>query len=110
MSERTTPNWIPIAVALIGLIGSVAAAWVTTQSKFNDELNSKASEIGRLKEQVDAAEKRLSQQQADMEKRIAQVDERLKKLDDQIELAQKAVSTLTKLGAGLFSGKSKTKE
>jgi hypothetical protein len=91
-----------IVIATITVVGSVACAWITTQAKFDKELDSKGPEVARLKQdletterrygeqqrkmeqKIEAAERRLAEQQKQLDARIGVVDDRLKKLDGQI--------------------------
>ncbi len=109
---KSTPA-IPIAVALIGVVGSVAVAWLTTQAKFSNELRDKETEVTRIKQDLAATEQRMQERQRELDAKVAAVDDRLKKLDTQIELAQAVGDKLSKLGGkvlgGFFGGGEKAK-
>jgi hypothetical protein len=108
MSEgRPASGTIHIAVAVIGLVGSLAVAWMTTGAKFNQELDGKAGEVARLRRDVETAQERLRLQQQDLDRKVSAVEDRLQKLDAQIEIAQAAADKLLKAGGGLFGGRGK---
>jgi hypothetical protein len=96
---------IHIVVALIGVAGSLAVAWMTTQARFTHELDTRGSELIHLKAQLEAAEKRLTQQQQDMDRKVAVVEEQLRKLNTQIEMAKTAAANLINAGSGFFGKK-----
>jgi chromosome segregation ATPase len=84
---------VQIIVALISMAGALGVAWITTQARFDSELESRAPELAQMKAKLDLAEQRLKA-----------VDERLHRLDAQIDLAQSAASGLVKAGSKLLSG------
>ena len=96
--EAKSSPAVPIIVAVIGVVGSVIVAYMTTQAKFNTELGAKEADITRLKLDLMATEQRLREQQRELDKKVAAVDERLKKLDRQIEVAQVLVEKMAKYG------------
>ena len=91
-SPRTT-----IGVAVIGVIGSIAVAWITTQAKFQKELDAKETEVTRMKADLDATER-----QKELDAKVTMVDDKLKRLDVQIDMAQTVIEKLGKLPKGLF--------
>jgi hypothetical protein len=98
---------IHIVVALIGVVGSLAVAWMTTQAKFTQELDTRGSELVHLQAKLEAAETRLTQQQQDMDRKVAAVEEQLRKLNTQIEMARTAATSLINAGGTFFGKKQK---
>lgn len=96
--------WVAIVVAVIGVAGSVGAAWVTTQTKFDRELDVKAGDIERMKRDLDESERRIREQQAALDRKVAEIEDRQKKLDQKIDLAEKAAAKVFRAGTGLFAG------
>ncbi len=129
--QKSSPK-ASIVLAMIGVVGSIAVAWITTQAKFNKELNSKEAEVARLKsdtaevarvkQDLEATERRLVEQQKELDRKlvaterrgaeqqkeldakIGMVDDRLKRLDAQIALAQATVDKLAKASKTAFGG------
>lgn len=104
-AERHASGLVHILVAVIGVVGSLGVAWITTQAKFSQELDSRAGEVTALRSRLEEAEQRLGRQQQEMDRKVAAVDERLRRLDAQIELAQTAARGLLKVSGGLIGGK-----
>lgn len=94
-----------IAVAIIGVIGSIAVAWITTQAKFKKELDAKETEVTRMKMDLDATERRLTERQKELDAKVTVVDDKMKKLDMQIGMAQGVIEKLGKMPRGLFGKK-----
>lgn len=97
-----------IAVAVIGVVGSIAVAWITTQAKFQKELQAKETEVTRMKTDLEATERRLTERQKELDAKVTVVDDRLKRLDAQIALGQAVIEKLGKVPkgvGGLFGGK-----
>ena len=93
-----------IAVAVLGMVASIGVAWVTTQAKFANELRLKDGEIARIKQDLEATERRLAERQREIDTKVAAVDDRLKKLDTQIEVAKAVGDQLAKYGGKLTGG------
>ncbi len=85
-------------VAVLGVIGSLGVAWMTTQAKFANELRLKDGEVARIKQDVEAAERRLAERHRELDAKVAAVDDRLKKLDTQIEVAKAVGEQLARYG------------
>lgn len=97
--ETRSSSTIAILVALLGVIGSVTAAWVTTNAKFSNEFDDKKEEILLLKQDLIVTEKRLEAQLRALDDKLDEVDQRLAKLDAQIELATEVGKSLAAGGA-----------
>jgi uncharacterized protein YoxC len=62
-SETNEPNKtiIGIVIAIIGLLGSLGGAWITTGAKFDRELEKKESEVSALSASIDKLKSELQQ-------------------------------------------------
>ena len=72
-----------IAVAVIGLLGSLGGSWIASGEKFNRELEFRGADIRELKHALAEAAKKLEDQQ-----------EKIDKIDRDIEYAKKAVADI----------------
>jgi uncharacterized protein HemX len=108
MSDAKSPApWVAILVAILGLVGSLGVAWITTGARFSQELDSKSHELARLQKELETTKKQIAQQQKEQDRKVASVEDRLKKLDLQIALAQSATNKAIQLGSGWFKRKKK---
>jgi hypothetical protein len=107
MSETRPSSAVHIAVAVIGLLGSLAVAWITTGTKFDRELDGRSGEVARLQRDLESVERGMRERQKELDQKVAAVEDRLEKLDEQIALAKDAASKLIK--TGLFGKKPEPK-
>lgn len=103
--EAKSSPTISILVALIGVAGSIGVAWITTQTKFSRELRDSESDVARMKQDLEATERRLMERQKELDAKVAAVDEQVQKLNTRIAVAQELAEKLMKLGGGQFGGK-----
>jgi hypothetical protein len=99
MTETRPSSTIHILVAVIGLVGSLAVAWITTGTKFDRELDGKSGEVTRIQRDLESVEQRMKERQKELDQKVEAVEDRLKKLDEQIALAKDAASKLMKTGS-----------
>lgn len=70
-----------MAIAIIGLAGSLGGAWIASGAKFDRELEARGEEIRELRQSLLDAQASLNEQQA-----------KLDKIEGEIELAKAAVA------------------
>jgi F0F1-type ATP synthase membrane subunit b/b' len=87
---------LQIAVAVIGLVGSLGGAWIASGTKFERELESRGEQIKALETSLTDARKKLDEQQAKLEKVTAE-----------IETAKKAVGQIAAKAGDLVWGRVK---
>jgi chromosome segregation ATPase len=86
MSEgNTSSGLVQVAIALIGVVGSLGVAWITTGTKFESELSRSQETIVSLRQQVDQLNstfkptiESLTRQQDEANKKIGELSELLK--------------------------------
>jgi uncharacterized protein HemX len=107
--ERPASGLVHIAVAVIGVAGSLGVAWLTTSARFNQELDRSGSDLTELRKSLEEAQAKLARQQREVDQKVADVEQRLKKLDTEVETAKAAVAAVTKSTRWLLgSGKKST--
>jgi len=102
MAESSKSPLIGIVVAVIGLFGSIAVAFITTQAKFSHELQGKEVEVAKLKHDLERTEQRLLEKHKELDAKVAAVDDRLRKLDAQIDVATTVADKLATYGGRMF--------
>ena len=60
MAEEKGSALAPIVIAVIGLIGSLGGAWITTGSKFESELKDNQSSVKALQNEIESVKGQLS--------------------------------------------------
>jgi len=77
-----------IAIAVIGLVGSLGGAWIASGAKFDRELDSRGGDIRLLTQALLDAREKLDEQQA-----------KIDKIDGEIEYAKETVAKIAKTAA-----------
>jgi hypothetical protein len=88
---------IQIAVALIGLFGSLGGAWIASGTKFERELEARGEEIRALEKSLGDARKSLEEQQV-----------KLEKVSGEVDMAKKAVGEIAAKAGEIVWGKLKS--
>jgi len=105
MAEEKGSALAPIAIAVIGLIGSLGGAWITTGSKFESELKDNQASVKGLQNEIESIKSQLSgkideatRQLAEMRLLLASAQKenealqaRINDLKSQIDAANKTV-------------------
>lgn len=65
-SASTGAVWVPVAVAVIGVMGSVIVAYITTGARFEDKFTSMQSTIAELTSRLDTAGRTSQTLQSDL--------------------------------------------
>lgn len=87
---------VQITIAVIGVIGSVAVAYVTTGATFESRLKADAASIGELRDSIRAVSMQLSGEVRDAQQQIARLVARLDSAHTGVDSLAKQVS---KVGA-----------
>jgi septal ring factor EnvC (AmiA/AmiB activator) len=107
MSEKGSSGIIQVAIALIGVLGSLGVAYITTGAKFQSELQAARVDINKFSKDLDEMKKsaqdidaKLTSQQGAVEKRIAELQTQLlaaenknKEFQDQLASLRTAIET-----------------
>jgi septal ring factor EnvC (AmiA/AmiB activator) len=107
MSEKGSSGIIQVAIALIGVLGSLGVAYITTGAKFQSELQAARVDINKFSGDLDEMKKsaqdidaKLTFQQGAVEKRIAELQTQLlaaenknKEFQDQLASLRTAIET-----------------
>jgi septal ring factor EnvC (AmiA/AmiB activator) len=107
MSEKGSSGIIQVAIALIGVLGSLGVAYITTGAKFQSELQAARVDINKFSGDLDEMKKsaqdidaKLTSQQGAVEKRIAELQTQLlaaenknKEFQDQLASLRTAIET-----------------
>jgi septal ring factor EnvC (AmiA/AmiB activator) len=107
MSEKGSSGIIQVAIALIGVLGSLGVAYITTGAKFQSELQAARVDINKFSRDLDEMKKsaqdidaKLTFQQGAVEKRIAELQTQLlaaenknKEFQDQLASLRTAIET-----------------
>jgi uncharacterized protein YoxC len=109
-AEKGSSGFLQIAIALIGVAGSLGVAWITTGAKFESELNISKETINLLRQQVDQFKPTmdsLGRKQDEANKKISELTDLLKSATDKnAELQQ----NLSEVKAQLAEAGAKTQE
>ena len=103
--EKGMSGGIQIAIAIIGLIGSLGVAWITTGNKFESELQQNQSSVKNLQTEIQSVKDQLSAKIEESNKQLAEMKDllasarkenesllaRINELKAQIESANKTV-------------------
>jgi uncharacterized coiled-coil DUF342 family protein len=103
--EKGMSGGIQIAIATIGLIGSLGVAWITTGNKFESELRENQSSVKSLQTEIQSVKDQLSAKIEESNKQLAEMKDllasarkenesllaRINELKTQIESANKTV-------------------
>jgi peptidoglycan hydrolase CwlO-like protein len=103
--EKGMSGGIQIAIAIIGLIGSLGVAWITTGNKFESELRENQSSVKSLQTEIQSVKDQLSAKIEESNKQLAEMKDllasarkenesllaRINELKTQIESANKTV-------------------
>jgi septal ring factor EnvC (AmiA/AmiB activator) len=87
---------VQITIAVIGVIGSVAVAYVTTGATFDSKLKADAASIAELRDSIRAVSTQLSGQVRDAQEQIAKLIARLDSANSGVDSLSRQVS---KVGA-----------
>jgi chromosome segregation ATPase len=106
MAEEKGSALAPIVIAIIGLIGSLGGAWITTGSKFESELRDNQASVKNLQTEIESVKNQLSGKIDEANRQLATMREllgsaqkenetlqaRLDELKSQIDAANKTVA------------------
>jgi peptidoglycan hydrolase CwlO-like protein len=105
-NEKNSTAMVPVLIAVIGLVGSLGGAWITTGSKFESELKDNQASVKSLQADLDEVKKQLTGKIDEANKQLAEMrtllesakkenvalQDRIKDLNTQIEKANKTVA------------------
>lgn len=115
VAEKVGSGIVQIAIALIGVIGSLGVAYITTGAKFKSEVDdaslriaSLSKEVGESKNIAQELQTKLSTQQGEVEKRIAELRQQLSSAESKnTEFQQKLDSLRNDIDTSAESQRSK---
>jgi hypothetical protein len=97
MAEEKRPSRVvPIVVALIGLVGSLGGAWITTGAKFEKELESRGKEIAEMERKRQDMELRLAEAERRLGARLDQRKDEVEKVERQVAAAEQQQDALSR--------------
>jgi chromosome segregation ATPase len=105
-NEKNSTAMVPVLIAVIGLVGSLGGAWITTGSKFESELKDNQASVKSLQADLDEVKKQLTGKIDEANKQLAEMrtllesakkenlalQDRIKDLNTQVEKANKTVA------------------
>jgi chromosome segregation ATPase len=105
-NEKDSTAMVPVLIAVIGLVGSLGGAWITTGSKFESELKDNQASVKSLQADLDEVKKQLTGKIDEANKQLAEMrtllesakkenvalQDRIKDLNTQVEKANKTVA------------------
>jgi uncharacterized coiled-coil DUF342 family protein len=105
--EKSSSGLIQIAIALIGVAGSLGVAWITTGAKFESELKDNQASVSKLQSEIETIKGNLTAKIEEANKQLAEMRilldsaksenasmlAHLNEIKAQIETANKTVET-----------------
>jgi chromosome segregation ATPase len=94
MAEEKGLALTPIAIAIIGLIGSLGGAWITTGSKFESELRENQASVKNLQSEIESVKNQLSGKIDEANRQLATLRELLGSAQKENETLQASLNDL----------------
>lgn len=105
--EKSSSGLIQVVIALIGVVGSLGVAWITTGAKFESELKDNQASVSKLQNEIETIKGNLTGKIEEANKQLAEMRDllisakkenesmlaHLNELKAQIEAANKTVET-----------------
>ena len=102
MPSHIPSELIPIITALISVLGAILVAWITTQRKFQIEVELSKEKIKQLEERLKQIAKSMEEEIESTNKEVGQLNAKIAKYEDQIEQAVTLFKTVASTAASNF--------
>ena len=95
-TEKVSKAFVQIVIALIGVIGSIAVAYITTGAKFSSELASHQVQISKIDERVNSMAESLTVLEQHLVEYTQQANQQKSSLETQFNLNNTQISNFSK--------------